>query len=354
VTAVIFRDGTAKVFGVNLRGGLGLGYVSQPREGELLTPAAAPPLVANASDASELFIDFTQGAQWNSLRTMRGASCVCGITNAGRLKCWGDGAASYCSHARPGDTGPLRIAGVPIIATAATLNVEQNAVYGNLFDYSIACVAGPAAAKVACVGSQLGAGPLGPGDLNADPGSPVVWRMPGGARIAQIVSESRFGSACALTEDRSIVCWGRGDTPRKPGFGDCPSLRSNDTFMLVPCTIHNSTTDAQRPSLAGAGLLVGVSPRVRSYWGLFEADARLMGLTSDGGVIRTASMRESTRFDYPLQLASLLADGDATNTSAAAGGNAALAIASGRDHACVVLADRSVSCWGRNMGMALT
>jgi len=357
VTAVIFRDGTTKVFGVNLRGGLGLGYVSQPRPGELLTPAAAPPLVANALDASELFVDFTQGAQWNSLRTMRGAACVCGITNAGRLKCWGDGAASYCSQARPADTAPLRIAGVPIVATAATLNVEQNAVTGNWYDYSIVCVAGPAASEVVCVGSQLGSGPLGPDDHNADPGSPVVWRMPGGARIAQVVSESRFGSACALTEDRSIVCWGRGDTAQQPGFGDCPLLRG-DAYMLVPCVVYNSTTDARRPALTGSGLLVGLSPRVRSYWGLFEADARIMGLTSDGGVVRTANMSDSTRFDYPLQLAPLLVDSGAPNASSAAigaaGANAALGMASGRDHVCVVLADRSVSCWGRNMGVALT
>ena len=239
-----------------------------------------------------------------------GYSHNCALTAAGSVKCWGD---NYFGQL---GTGPIRMSAAPI--DVAGLSSGVAGIAAGTFHTCAWLKAG----GLKCWGSDLGGRPVAP------PADVTV--------LDEGVQAMAWGEdySCALTDSDQVKCWGSNTNGvlgnGSAGEGSVQPVGVQGLSAALP-------TPTPGPALTAAPLALLPQPRsplvMGDYWGC--------ALTGKGGVQCWGDNTDGQ-----------LGDGSLTNSSAAVDvdglGSGVTAIAAGDWHACALLQDGRVKCWGAN------
>ena len=217
-------------------------------------------------------------------------SCV--LLNDSSVKCWGLNSASQL-----GDSSSTGVAAVTVsgIGSATSLSTGRDT-------SCVVLISG----TIQCWGSR-DHGQLGDGSVTLNP-APVTVNSINSATSA---STGTLHS-CALLNNGTIECWGS-NAFGELGNGSLFSSPSPVVVSAIGNAIAISSANAHSCALLGSGLV--------QCWG--------NNLSGQMGVSRSIA----TMFRAPVTV------GGFTN---------AVAVASGRNHNCALLADSSIKCWGNN------
>jgi alpha-tubulin suppressor-like RCC1 family protein len=223
-----------------------------------------------------------------------GEAHACGLSNTGRVYCWGDNAKAQLGSSDPAATGPLRVS-LPGRARSVACGAVHNCAI--LEDATLWCWGSNEE-------SRLGTAELSLGPIVATPTQVGIANDYFHASGGQ-------GHTCALRRPGALWCWGRNSSAQlglgslTPGQATFPMRAGTDEDWL-------STTSAQEGSCARKQ-----SGRI-FCWG-------------NNGAGRVGAGPEISL--SPLEI----------------GTGAYLTIATSTFHTCAVRADRTLWCWGRNV-----
>ncbi|MGZ3419884.1 MAG: RCC1 domain-containing protein [Polyangiales bacterium] len=265
----------------------------------------------------------------------------CAVSSTGRLRCWGDnrqgqlGDGTLMQHATPNDVSG--IAGATAVAAAAY--------------HTCAIVTGGA---VKCWGNNY-SGVLGDGTSTRS-GVPIDVEKVSGAKSIT----TGEGHTCAILADATLTCWGSnqygqlGDPkaphPSKPvvaiGTSDVVAVGTGNGFT---CVAHVDGT----ASCWGAGsegeLGDGTSPFSRTTPGPVQGLSTVKGLTAGQGHA-CALLEDGTVRCWGSNTSGQLGSGKTDKTSsvplAVLGITGAKAIQALGSRTCALLEGGAVSCWG--------
>lgn len=211
-TCALLADNTARCWGLNDTGGLGLGFESDPI-GDDEPVADAPPVPVGA---------LLRGID-------AGTSHVCGLTSTNRVRCWGhnnDGQLGYGHTQRIGDDDTP--------ADAGDVDLGGDKVVELTVGGAHACVR-TLEDKVRCWGfnayGQLGYGhteSVGDDELPASAGYVQVDKT---RSVVQLAAGTVH--TCAVLDDGNVKCWGYGQEGQL-GHGDTKSIGDNETPASAP------------------------------------------------------------------------------------------------------------------------
>jgi alpha-tubulin suppressor-like RCC1 family protein len=284
-----------------------------------------------------------------------GDSHTCASLPDNTVNCWGDNTYGQLGTdwVLPRAFSPLAVSGV----TAAT------AVTGG-GTYTCALLKN---GKVSCWGSNI-SGQLGDGTTN-DSFTPVAVS---GVSTATTITASHgrmdsYGHTCALLSDHTVKCWGRnivgqlgtGDTTdsytpisvtglsgvvavQAGGFHNCAII----TGGTVQCWGDNALGQV------GDGTLATLHTTPFTVLGISNATALALGgdfscALLSGGTVKCWGGNGQGRLGDGLLLQSLSTP-DISPPVTVVGITNAIAISAGRGHACAVLSNHTIQCWGDN------
>ncbi len=212
---------------------------------------------------------------------------TCAAMSDGSVRCWG-------SNSR-GQLGDGTFLARPAPITLAGLSATQVAAAG---EHTCARLTD---GSIRCWGANM-AGQLGAGDVTTASPSP---RPVGGITTAAEVTAGQF-HACARLADGTVACWGH----------------YLQVGTMSPAGCSGEACASQRPVGALAGVL-----------GLSAGAAFTLARMMDGGAVRRWGIEPPTGLMFP--------------SPAPIGGlSGVLDVSAGERHACVLLSDRTVRCWG--------
>ena len=248
------------------------------------------------SPASPLFLD----APASALALGFGSSCV--LLADGSVRCWGADTAGQLGNGAPLEDTASPMTPVQLGGPATGLTVG--------FTHACAVLLG---AAVRCWGAD-GSGQLGDGGPIPGAGSPIPASLVALGQQALAVTAGN-AHTCALLADASVRCWGA-DLNGQLGDG------SPDDGSSTPSTPVALGGPAVAVSAGGTSTCALLADGTVRCWGADD-----LGQLGDGGPI----------------------PGSAKATPATVAlGQPALAVSVGDDHACALLADGAVRCWGAN------
>ncbi len=315
-------DQRAYCWGRNNLGQLGLGSTSRgdaPGEmGAALKPVDLGPGVRAAAIAAS-------------------ASYVCAILSTGDVKCWGDndrGCLGLPGGDRGDELGDLGAA-LPTLNLGTGRNAQSIRLWSDNDGYNETCALLDDG-SVKCwgwnyyrVAGVANPNVMGDGNLAVDLGSGLT-----GVALAK-----GYGHACALLNDQGLKCWGFNAYGGAPGLG---YLGLEDTLNRSgddPAVMGNNLPYVQLGAGRAAASVVG------SHGGFFTCamldnhDLKCWGEGANGALGQGDTR---ARGDELLEM------GDALPAIALGSGRYAVQVAAGNRHACAVLDDGSVKCWGLN------
>jgi alpha-tubulin suppressor-like RCC1 family protein len=303
------------------------------------------------------------GGGVTALAVAAGAAHTCALLSTRELKCWGANGAGQLGQGNSPPLYTLPSSGIELAAPAAAVAAGA--------EFTCALLAG---GQVACWGANA-AGQLGLGDRRARavPGPDPVDL---GAKAVAIAAGA--GHACALLENGGVKCWGAGGAGQLGGgtFEDqvrptpvqlvsstpvkAVAAGGDQTCVLVDggqvrCWGANGSGQlgtgdgARHPSPPAAALALGTG---RTAASLALGGAFACALLNDGHVKCWGDNRAHqlgswlggpAYGDHPGEV------GDALPEVALGGGRTARAVAAGRRHACAILDNGDVRCWGDNV-----
>jgi cysteine-rich repeat protein len=312
-TCALLTGGTVRCWGKNNHGQHGQGDATIR-----LSPSAA---LAFASPATKI---------------SAGGDTTCVVLQSGAVHCWGGNTSGMLGKATTTDicasAGATCLSAVAIGGTASAISVGSNAVCAVLSSGSVICWGGN------------GFGELGRGDTTvvgdtetpAAAPAPATPVLPAGRTATLIASGS--GHNCARLDNGQMECWGL-NTAGQLGLG-----LSSATFAIG---------DNESPSTAGVTQLMTVSALFASNTSscakLVAGGIRCWGNNNKGhlGYPDTANKGGDTA-TIPSNLANVNFGSGITATT----------MALGSSHACALLSNGQVRCWGRNnvgqLGNAMT
>jgi alpha-tubulin suppressor-like RCC1 family protein len=312
-TCALRYDGAVQCWGWNFAGQLGLGDTASRGDGPAEMRGALPTVALGTGRAATAIAA-------GSLQT-------CALLDNGTVKCWGDNANGQLGIGNTGDRGdqanemgdalPAVALGTGRTATAITS--------GDAFSCALL---DNGAVKCWGAGAKLGQGGTadrgdGPGEM----GDALPAVALGAGRTATAISAG--GShACALLDDRTVKCWGRGlygrlGTGDENDRGDAPG-EMGDALLAVPLGTDRT---AVAISAGGAHTCAVLDDHAVKCWGDNFNGTLGVGDTSNRG-------------DAPGEM------GDALPETAL--GNPAVAVAAGDSSTCALLESERVQCWGWN------
>lgn len=317
-TCAVLEDGSMKCWGDNTSGKLGIG------------DTAARGDAANEMGSSLPYVVLTSGIETVSAMDL-GLHHTCAILSTGDVKCWGAGTAGKLglgdtttrgdASGEMGDSLPTVDLGSGRTATSIASGKNHNCV---VLDNS----------TVKCWG-EGGYGRLGLGDQadRGDGGSEMGDNLPaaslGTGRTAAAVSAGELHS-CALLDDDTVKCWGN-NAVGALGLGDASHRgdAANEMGDNLPAVTLGSGRTAVEIS-AGSDFTCAILDNATvKCWGE-NAGGRLgLGDTTDRG-------------DGASEM------GDNLPAVSLGTGRTATAIAAGSSHACAILDNGTVKCWGAN------
>jgi alpha-tubulin suppressor-like RCC1 family protein len=283
-----------------------LGYGNTATIGDDETPAAAGPVALGADNAA---IGVSSGAV-HTCALLDDASVRCwGFSGNGRLGYPGAGAIGDDEH--PGDAGPIAVGG-PVRSISAGRG------------HTCAVLASDAMVRCWGFGSD---GRLGYGnvrDIGDDEAPASAGAVDLGAgRTALSVSAGEHHT-CALTQDLRALCWGFGGNGEL-GYGNTSNVGDDETPADVPVTVGSGRSDFAAIS-AGAFYTCAILSEPN------EGQVRCWGFSGNG---RLGTGQSNLFVSTPSDNASIV---DLAGK--------ARAISTGDAHACALLENGSVRCWG--------
>jgi alpha-tubulin suppressor-like RCC1 family protein len=244
------------------------------------------------------------------LQLASGFAHTCALLSTGAVRCWGGGSNGKLGY---GNTANIGDNEVPATAGDVSLGAKaiQVAAGGN---FTCALLE---EGKIRCWG--LGAqGSLGQGNMNSIGDDELPSSVPEiniGGPVNQIFSGTNSGHSCALLESGALRCWGYGSGGGL-GYGN-----------------GNNIGDDEEPASAGD---VNIGGAVKHM---------ALGLGSTCALLTTGSVRCFGRNNV-----GQLGVGNVSSTSTPGSdvdvGGEVASLAMGELHACVVLKNGSVRCWG--------
>jgi alpha-tubulin suppressor-like RCC1 family protein len=296
-TCAILDDGSVRCWG-DAGAHLGRGDNSFSDVGDNETPGSIPPL--------------DLGAGRTARAISAGFNHVCAVLDDGSVRCWGfgsDGRLGYGNsdsigdNETPGSAGPVDLGAG---RTAVAISAGRRHTCAVLDDGSVRCWGEGLQGRLGYgntedVGDDELPGSVGPVDL--------------GAGRTAVAIGAGFGHTCAVLDDGSVRCWGPGG--RQLGYGDS---RENIGDNETPGSVGPADLGAGRTAVA-----IGLG------WGHTCA-------ILDNGSLRC----------WGTSFAGLgLGSTDATMGDVDLGaGRTAAAVSAGAEHTCAVLDNASVRCWG--------
>lgn len=301
-TCAIVDTGQVRCWGDGGLGKLGTGSVQDVGDNEL--PSSIPP------------VDLGAGRTARAITA--GEDHTCAILDTGQVRCWGRGQGGRLGYGdmqnvgdneTPGSVAPVFLGTGRTARAISAGGAHTCALLDN--------------GRVRCWGDgHLGALGYGnPNDIgdNESPGSVSPVEL---GRKAVAIAAGEYHS-CALLDDGTVRCW---------GFGESGQLGYGNT---------NNIGDTELPSTVGP---VSLGGRVIAVDAGYDYTCALLA----AGTVRCFGDNPRGQLGY----GNMNDIGDNELPSSAGpvnlGGKKAVAIATGWEHACVLLGDGSVKCWGRN------
>ena len=251
--------------------------------------------------------------QTSSLGTDRTAVAIsagryhtCALLDDGSVSCWGRNFFGQLGDGTTTDRNtPTQISSLGTDRTAVAISAGERHTCAILDDGS-----------VSCWGSNNG-GRLGDG-TTTDRNTPTPTSSLGTGRtaIAITVGEGLGSHTCAILDDGSVSCWG-----------------DNDYGQIGDGTTTDRNTPTQTSSLGTDRTAVAISAGFRHTCAILDDGSVSCWGDNDYGQIGDGT---TTDHSTPTQTSTLGTD------------RTAIAIAAGGDHTCAILDDGSVSCWGNN------
>jgi alpha-tubulin suppressor-like RCC1 family protein len=332
-SCLLLQDGTALCWGNNSFGELGNGAAS-------LLETATPTPVSGLTSATAL---------------SAGATFTCAILADQTVKCWGDNSVGQLGNGtKSGSALPVPVSnllGVTAIATG--------------YDYACAVVVGGTAK---CWGNNS-AGQLGDGTTTQSSLPVAVKDLSGASGLA-----AGFNSTCTLLTDGTAKCWGdnsvdqlgnsTGANSTKPVMvlnldsatsiaaldGATPGFASNSdptSFCAVLADGSAKCWGSNSMGELGIGSFGSSQSRPTSVKGL-EGAQSLAGGKYFACTVTTLGAIDCWGNAQFGVLGTGIDEGTAVLPARVSGIGNAVAVAAGTWHACALLTDASVLCWGSN------
>jgi alpha-tubulin suppressor-like RCC1 family protein len=311
-TCVLLSDGTVKCWGLNTYGQLGSGTSDK-----ILLASAAP----------RVRITDTAGVKVTSVAA--GWHHTCAVLSDGSAKCWGwndHGQLGYGNTENVGDdelpssVGPISVTATPGVTVTALAAGRHTCAL--LSDGSVKCWGGT---PYGYADDEL----IGDDELPSSVGPISVTTTPGVTVTSLACS---FYNTCAVLSDGSLKCWGMSPWGEL-GYGNGQPVGDDELPSAVGPVMVSNTPGVTVTAVAGG----------------FNHTCALL---SDGSVKCWGGMNNGT-YGVGYGNTDLIGDNELPASVGALSlttkpGVVATAITSGTHHACALLSDSSVTCWGWN------
>ena len=314
-TCIVLSDNSVKCFGMGSEGQLGSGTTD------------------NIGDGTALSVATSSAVSLGTGRTVRsisaGASHTCALLDNATIKCWGYGAVGalgYGDSTNRGDTTGQMGDSLPAVSlgtgrTALQISVGSQHSCALLDNFAVKCWGRGNY-------GQLGIGSTATiGDGAGEMGDSLVAVAFASGRSARAIAAGS-NHTCALLDNASVVCWGRG-TYGQLGQGATANIghSSSATVATTLAIDLGSGRTALAISAGDAHTCAILDNATVKCWG-FGGNGRLgSGATNNLG-------------DGANEMGNSLAVIDVGS------GRTVRAISAGFAHTCVVLDNATVKCWG--------
>jgi alpha-tubulin suppressor-like RCC1 family protein len=301
-TCALLADGTAKCWGLNADGQLGIGN-TQP---DLIPPTtvagtSGDPLrnvVAISTGGHRCFVDNGSIGDIGDFQCAGSGDHTCALLADGSAKCWGNNQSGQLGNSvSPKSFEPVPVAGGGGSFTARDIAAGRNhtcAVRAN--------------GTVACWGSNS-SGQIGDGTIGGNRPSPFT--IPNLNNVVAVAAGEAH--TCALRADGTVRCWGaNGNGQLGPGF-----VSSSSPTPITPFDITNAVAIAAGGALGNSHTCALIADGTVKCWG-----ANGSGQLGTGNTIQSS---------IPITVGGL--------------GNA-VSIAVGETHTCALVAVGFPFCWG--------
>ena len=314
----LWGDGSVRCWGDNSRGQLGLG-MSVNHRGDA------------SNEMGDALAEIDLGSAVWATQVTSGADHTCALLNTGAVKCWGSnyfgqlgGDVERNPGDEPGEMGDALVnvnLGKGRTATSIAAGYRHNCAL--LDDSSIKCW------------GKNDFGQLGLGDANdrgdsvGEMGDVLPTIDLGSGRTATAVSAGLHHS-CALLDDGNVKCWGRNGGGQL-GQGDTQH-RGDDAFEMgdVLDAVDLGSGVTATAIVAGVGFSCAL---------LVDYHVKCWGTNFYG---QLGQGHSGFRGDYPGEM------GDNLPRIDLGTGRTATAIGAGDRHACALLDNGDIKCWGKN------
>ena len=337
-TCVILDNGAVSCWGANSEGQLGDGG----------TTSQSTPALTSSLGSGRTAVAISSGG-WHT----------CAILDNGTVSCWG-----YSSNGQLGNggttnkTSPTLTSSLGTGRTAVAISSGGWHTCAVLDNSSVSCWG-------LTEGGRLGAG--GDGNLFINQSTPILVNDLGTGQKAVAISTGGFHS-CAIIENSSLLCWGWNNNGQL-GMGEMINATPGPTSSLgigrtaVAITSGNYHTCALLDNdsvscwgrgdigqLGNGGTSDKSTPALSSSFGT----ARTVSEVSSGGSHTCAILDNGSISCWGYGNEGQLGNGGTANktsptlTSSLGSGRTAVAISSGEVHTCAILDNGEVYCWGSN------
>ena len=284
---------------------------------------------ANEMGSNLGFVDLGTGRTATAISL--GGSHTCALLDNASVKCWGEGSQGRLGYGNSNDLGDaanemgdnLPIVDLGTGRTATAISAGQYHTCALLDNASVKCW------------GRNSSGRLGYGNSNdlGDAANEMGDNLPsidlGTGRTATAISLG--GShTCALLDNASVKCWGEGSQGRL-GYGNSNDLgdaanEMGDNLPIVDLGTGRTATAISAGSMYTCALLDNASVKC---WG--NSDSGQLGKGNTNALGDAANEM-----------------GDNLTIVDLGTGRTATAISAGNSHACAILDNASVKCWGNN------
>lgn len=331
-TCAILDNGSVKCWGANEHGQLGYG--------DKATRSSPPVGIVSL------------GAGRTALALALGRDFSCALLDDGKVKCWGAN-----DHGQLGydDTTPRDAPasdGIDLGAgrTAKLIKAGGSHVCALLDDGSLKCWGSN-------VAGQIGNGESGTGKFLAKPGTPVAL---GVGRTAKALSLGG-GYTCAVLDDESVACWGD-NANGQLGYGD-NLLRSQVTDERVflgqavcggACREVYQSGDCGGCGVVCSGVQACLSGHCTAPVIAIHANANYTCSLQSNGDAKCWGDGVYGQLGYGDTLTASKKYTSPNRTAIQVGaGRSVRSLGVGQSHVCAILDNGTVKCWGSNMNGAL-
>ena len=314
-TCFVLSDNSVKCFGMGSEGQLGSGTTD------------------NIGDGTALSVATSSVVSLGTVRTARsisaGASHTCALLDNATIKCWGSGLygrLGYGDSTNRGDSTGQMGDSLPAVSlgtgrTALQISVGSQHSCALLDNFAVKCWGRGNY-------GQLGIGSTATiGDGAGEMGDSLVAVAFASGRSARAIAAGSYHT-CALLDNASVVCWGRG-TYGQLGQGATTNIghSSSATVATTLAIDSGSGRTALAISAGDAHTCAILDNATLKCWG-------------SGGNGRLGSGATNNLGDGANEMGNSLAVIDVGT------GRTARAISAGIAHTCVVLDNATVKCWG--------